>query len=245
MGRGRVELKRIENKINRQVTFAKRRNGLLKKAYELSILCDAEVGLIIFSTRGKLYEFCSNSSMVKTLERYEKHTYGALEANQSAKETQASFEEYLKLKEKHEALQRSQRHFLGENLGELGFKEVEKLERQLDSSLGQIRTIKNRSMLDRLCELRRKEEMLLETNNTLRGKLEDVNTVLRSWEAAGEQSITYNRQPAQSDSSFDPNLHCNSTLQIGYNIGVTDQRNVATGSQNVNGFPPTGSGWML
>jgi len=59
MGRGKVELKRIENKINRQVTFAKRRNGLLKKAYELSVLCDAEVALIIFSNRGKLYEFCS------------------------------------------------------------------------------------------------------------------------------------------------------------------------------------------
>jgi hypothetical protein len=59
MRRGRVELKRIENKINRQVTFAKRRNGLLKKAYELSVLCDAEVALIIFSNRGKLYEFCS------------------------------------------------------------------------------------------------------------------------------------------------------------------------------------------
>ena len=61
MGRGRVELKRIENKINRQVTFSKRRNGLLKKAYELSVLCDAEVALIIFSNRGKLYEFCSSS----------------------------------------------------------------------------------------------------------------------------------------------------------------------------------------
>ena len=61
MGRGRVELKRIENKINRQVTFAKRRNGLLKKAYELSVLCDAEVALIVFSNRGKLYEFCSSS----------------------------------------------------------------------------------------------------------------------------------------------------------------------------------------
>jgi SRF-type transcription factor (DNA-binding and dimerisation domain) len=60
MGRGRVELKRIENKINRQVTFAKRRNGLLKKAYELSVLCDAEVGLIIFSSRGRLFEFCSS-----------------------------------------------------------------------------------------------------------------------------------------------------------------------------------------
>lgn len=61
MGKGRVELKRIENKINRQVTFAKRRNGLLKKAYELSVLCDAEVALIVFSTRGKLYEFSSTS----------------------------------------------------------------------------------------------------------------------------------------------------------------------------------------
>ncbi|RVW91159.1 Agamous-like MADS-box protein AGL3 [Vitis vinifera] len=64
MGRGRVELKRIENKINRQVTFAKRRNGLLKKAYELSVLCDAEVALIVFSSRGKLYEFCSGPSLV-------------------------------------------------------------------------------------------------------------------------------------------------------------------------------------
>ena len=59
-----MELKRIENKINRQVTFAKRRNGLLKKAYELSVLCDAEVALIIFSTRGKLYEFCSTNRYV-------------------------------------------------------------------------------------------------------------------------------------------------------------------------------------
>ena len=60
MGRGRVELKRIENKINRQVTFSKRRNGLLKKAHELSVLCDAEVALIIFSSRGKLYDYGSS-----------------------------------------------------------------------------------------------------------------------------------------------------------------------------------------
>lgn len=66
MGRGRVELKRIENKINRQVTFAKRRNGLLKKAYELSVLCDAEVAVIIFSNSGKLYEFSSTSWYIYT-----------------------------------------------------------------------------------------------------------------------------------------------------------------------------------
>ncbi|KAJ0580463.1 putative transcription factor MADS-type1 family [Helianthus annuus] len=39
--RGKVTLKRIENKINRQVTFSKRRSGLLKKAHEISVLCDA------------------------------------------------------------------------------------------------------------------------------------------------------------------------------------------------------------
>jgi hypothetical protein len=61
MGRGRVQLKRIENKINRQVTFSKRRTGLLKKAHEISVLCDADVALIVFSTRGKLFEYSTDS----------------------------------------------------------------------------------------------------------------------------------------------------------------------------------------
>ena len=56
MGRGKVQLKRIENKINRQVTFSKRRAGLLKKAHEISVLCDAEVAVIIFSNRSELAE---------------------------------------------------------------------------------------------------------------------------------------------------------------------------------------------
>jgi MADS-box transcription factor, plant len=60
-GKGKkVEIKRIENTTNRQVTFCKRRNGLLKKAYELSVLCDAEIALIIFSSRGRLYEYSNN-----------------------------------------------------------------------------------------------------------------------------------------------------------------------------------------
>ncbi|KAK3435039.1 hypothetical protein EUGRSUZ_D02425, partial [Eucalyptus grandis] len=57
MVRGKTLMRRIENATSRQVTFSKRRNGLLKKAFELSVLCDAEVALIIFSPRGKLYEF--------------------------------------------------------------------------------------------------------------------------------------------------------------------------------------------
>ena len=60
MGRGKIEIKKIENANSRQVTFSKRRSGLLKKAHELAVLCDAEVALIIFSSTGRLFEFSSS-----------------------------------------------------------------------------------------------------------------------------------------------------------------------------------------
>ncbi|CAN1838767.1 MADS-box protein CMB1 [Linum perenne] len=165
MGRGRVELKRIENKINRQVTFAKRRNGLLKKAYELSVLCDAEVALILFSNRGKLYEFCSSPSMMRTIEKYHRYIYGQLEPNQLSKESDENYQDYLKLKEEVEVLKRSQRHLLGEELGNLGARELDQLENQLDGSLKQIRLIKTQSIADQLSNLKQKLE---ETNAALR-----------------------------------------------------------------------------
>ncbi|XP_022682234.1 MADS-box transcription factor 51 isoform X1 [Setaria italica] len=67
--RGRMELRRIEDRVSRQVRFSKRRAGLLKKAFELSLLCDAEVALIIFSPAGKLHEYAS-TSIEDTYNRY-------------------------------------------------------------------------------------------------------------------------------------------------------------------------------
>ncbi|KAL9257644.1 Agamous-like MADS-box protein AGL70-like protein [Drosera capensis] len=60
MGRRKVEMKRIEDKSSRQVTFSKRRGGLMKKARQLSVLCDAQVAVVVFSSGGRLYEFCSH-----------------------------------------------------------------------------------------------------------------------------------------------------------------------------------------
>nr|AAB50187.1 MADS box transcription factor SbMADS1 [Sorghum bicolor] len=181
MGRGRVELKRIENKINRQVTFAKRRNGLLKKAYELSVLCDAEVALIIFSNRGKLYEFCSGQSITKTLERYEKHMRPDTAVQNKENElVQSSRNEYLKLKARVDNLQRTQRNLLGEDLGSLGIKELEQLEKQLDSSLRHIRSTRTQHMLDQLTDLQRREQMLCEANKCLRRKLEETSNQVHS-----------------------------------------------------------------
>lgn len=63
MARGKVQMRRIENPVHRQVTFCKRRMGLLKKATELSVLCDADIGVMVFSPLGKIYELATNGSV--------------------------------------------------------------------------------------------------------------------------------------------------------------------------------------
>ncbi|CAL0325754.1 unnamed protein product [Lupinus luteus] len=244
MGRGRVELKRIENKINRQVTFAKRRNGLLKKAYELSVLCDAEVALIIFSNRGKLYEFSSTSCMMKTLEKYQKYSYSALETTRSIIDTQTNYQEYVRLKAKVEVLQRSQRNLLGEDLAQMNTSELEQLENQLEAALMNIRSTKTQFMLGQLADLHNRETVLVETNNALRSKLEETNNSqvpeALSLEAGGP-NIHYTRFPPHSEGFFQP-LGVNPSLQIGYSPTGADDVNVGASSLNMRGFV---SGWML
>ncbi|RVD82849.1 uncharacterized protein DFL_007261 [Arthrobotrys flagrans] len=61
MGRRKIEIKAIKDDRNRSVTFLKRKGGLFKKAYELSVLCSADVAIVIFGNNKKLYEFSSNS----------------------------------------------------------------------------------------------------------------------------------------------------------------------------------------
>ncbi|CAL0324924.1 unnamed protein product [Lupinus luteus] len=244
MGRGRVELKRIENKINRQVTFAKRRNGLLKKAYELSVLCDAEVALIIFSNRGKLYEFCSSASMLKTLERYQKCNYGAPEPNVSTREALvmelSSQQEYLKLKARYEALQRSQRNLMGEDLGPLSSKELESLERQLDCSLKQIRSTRTQFMLDQLSDLQRKEHLLSEANRSLRQRQLEGYQINALQLNPSVEDMGYGRHPGhepQGDHLFHQ-MECEPTLQIGYQH---DPVSVVTAGPSMSNYM---AGWL-
>lgn len=47
----------------------KRKQGLMKKAYELSVLCNCEIGLIIFNKKGTLHEY-SSTDMGRLLLRY-------------------------------------------------------------------------------------------------------------------------------------------------------------------------------
>ncbi|CAH8465184.1 unnamed protein product [Schistosoma turkestanicum] len=72
MGRKKIEIKFIKDEKNRLVTFAKRKSGLFKKAYELSVLCECEIALLVFTRSNRLYQYAS-VTVDHALQRLKKH----------------------------------------------------------------------------------------------------------------------------------------------------------------------------
>ncbi|OMO93217.1 Transcription factor, MADS-box [Corchorus capsularis] len=66
MGRVKLKIKKLENTNGRQATYAKRKHGIMKKANELSILCDIEIILLMFSPTGKP-SLCSGKRSVEEI----------------------------------------------------------------------------------------------------------------------------------------------------------------------------------
>ncbi|KAL8171451.1 hypothetical protein V2J09_023255 [Rumex salicifolius] len=172
MGRGKIEIKRIENTTNRQVTFCKRRNGLLKKAYELSVLCEAEVALIVFSSRGRVYEYSNSSNINTTIDRYKKacsdgpHTASITEIN-----TQYYQQESAKLHQQIQILQNSNRNLEGEGIANLNTKELKQLENRIDRAISRIRSKKHEMLLADIEYMQKKEMELEHENSYLRAKI--------------------------------------------------------------------------
>lgn len=171
MGRGKIEIKRIENNTNRQVTFCKRRNGLLKKAYELSVLCDAEIALIVFSSRGRVYEY-SNNNIKGTIDRYKKATSDASNIC-TPQELNAQFyqQESKKLRQQIHMLQNSNRHLVGEGLGSLNVRELKQLESRLERGISKIRSKKHDLIIAETENLQKREVQLEQENAFLRAKI--------------------------------------------------------------------------
>ncbi|KAB2609770.1 floral homeotic protein DEFICIENS-like [Pyrus ussuriensis x Pyrus communis] len=136
MGRGKIEIKLIENQTNRQVTYSKRRNGIFKKAQELTVLCDAKVSLIMLSNTSKMHEYISPTTTTKRMYDDYQKTMGVdlwRTHYESMKDT------LWKLKEINNKLRREIRQRLGHDLNGLSYDDLRSLEDKMQSSLDAIR----------------------------------------------------------------------------------------------------------
>ncbi|CAN6464726.1 unnamed protein product [Victoria cruziana] len=178
MGRGKVELKRIENVTSRQVTFSKRRNGLLKKGFELSLLCDVEVALIIFSPSGRLYQYASHE-ITRTISRYRSSIGMADTQNQQVRRMEYWKAETQHLEKLTNSLEETQKHLNGEDLLPLRMKELKKLERQLKIGVERVRSRKRKMISEHVNLLKSKQRALLDENGRIQRRLTEIDEYLR------------------------------------------------------------------
>ncbi|XP_022740154.1 MADS-box protein SVP [Durio zibethinus] len=171
MAREKIKIKKIDNATSRQVTFSKRRRGLFKKAEELSILCDADVALIIFSSTGKLFEYAS-SSMKEILERHNLRSKNLEKLEQSSLELQLVENSNhsmltMEVAEKSHQL----RQMRGEELQGLTIEELQQLEKSLEAGLSRVMEKKGQRIMREITDLQRKGMQLMEENERLKLKM--------------------------------------------------------------------------
>ncbi|CAF2149844.1 unnamed protein product [Brassica rapa] len=192
MVKGKIEIKRIENLTSRQVTFSKRRKGLFKKAHELSVLCDAQVAAIVFSQKGRLYDFAS-SDMQKMMERCEIHRneYFGEENLRKQQYVQELKNEMVIMADKIELLRLHSRRLMGQDLDSCSVEELNEIISKIEKSLTNVRSRKaklNEDKIEKLKEEIAKEKEVFNEGSRLRQMFEAQPLWMQSRSLKSEKS---------------------------------------------------------
>ncbi|KAL3337418.1 hypothetical protein AABB24_029863 [Solanum stoloniferum] len=202
MGRKKVEIKRIEDKSSRQATFSKRRNGLMKKAKQLSILCDVDVAVLVFSSRGRLFEFSSTNSLTGVIHRYNTHMKAEDKVSAEVDDTEES--KYASFMRMEELLQTVEKQLKEPDGDDLSITDLVHLENQVETALTQTRFRKTHLMIESIKNLHDKEKQLIEENKvledeigTIKNREENVmamnlNNIAATHMDCGQQRVTLN-----------------------------------------------------
>ncbi|KAL3637226.1 hypothetical protein CASFOL_019525 [Castilleja foliolosa] len=214
MGRGKIEIKKIENLNSRQVTFSKRRGGLMKKAKELAVLCDAEVAVIIFSGTGKLYDFAS-SRMEQILARYNQtHECSELQTIEHTPNQNESAE-INALKDEIERLQSMNRRMMGKGLEGITYNELHKLEQQLTEGVLSVKDRKEKLLLEQLEKSKLQEKKVVQQNEALLEKIEELRNHARL--SSNENRLRVSKESCISSSSrSDKEGTSDTSLRLGF-----------------------------
>ncbi|XP_050260238.1 MADS-box protein JOINTLESS-like [Quercus robur] len=167
MTRRKIQIKKIDNRTARQVTFSKRRRGLFKKAFELSTLCDAEIGLMVFSATGRLFEYAS-SSMQQLIEKHKLHPDNLGKMDLPCLELQLEHNTCTILRKEIEEQTHELRKIKGEELHGMDIEELYKLEKDLEVGLSRVIETKGEKFMEEITALQQKEAQLMEENQRLK-----------------------------------------------------------------------------
>ncbi|CAI9099885.1 OLC1v1036770C2 [Oldenlandia corymbosa var. corymbosa] len=236
MGRGKIEIKKIENINSRQVTFSKRRAGLLKKARELSILCDAEVAVIVFSSTGKLYEFAS-SRMEEIISKYRTNPEGAkLVPNGNDKEQSKNEEgrpqsppqppkpqQINAMKSEIAKLQLFQRQMTGKELGGLDLQELQHLEHQLHDGIMAVKDKKEKILLEMLEKSKLQEQKVALENEALKEQIEEYRSRIMYHEL-GRKNNSGGSTSTICDCRSDKDGNSDTSLRLGLSVDMCPKR---------------------
>nr|QBN12698.1 SVP5 [Osmanthus fragrans] len=202
MVRQKIEIKKIDNLTARQVTFSKRRKGLLKKAQELSTLCDAEIALIIFSATGKLFDY-SSSSMRKLIERYNQQSESCGSLCQPSEWGNGN---HAMLSKELVNKTLELRQLEGEDLQGLCLGDLMKLEKMVEGGLSRVVKTKNERFIKDISTLKKKESELREENAWLKQQLADKSEGRRNGIIergnSSDRSVLCHQDKSSSDTSL-------------------------------------------